>query len=139
MTDLHEFDLISGTLESADNPVNAVAGVAVDSPHPPRRQSFQKKIADLLRHGRHPIVVSGLARRGISDPFHPRLGILRSTFSCIFSMRPNGAVGIGKRAEIRSKQLRSCLAPYLPTGQTLSSAEHGEMGRTFTAGQAWPF
>src|SRR5438094_10486752 len=63
MTDLHEFDLISGTLESADNPVNAVAGVAVDSPHPPRRQSFQKKIADLLGHGRHPIVVCWIVCR----------------------------------------------------------------------------
>jgi len=78
-----------------------------------------------------PHLVCGLARRGISDPFHPRLGILRSTFSCIFSMRPNGAVGIGKRAEIRSKQLRSCLALYLSTGQTLSSAETRRNGKNF--------
>jgi hypothetical protein len=51
MPRLNELDLSFSALQRAKDAVDAVAGIAIDAPHTPLVKSFDKKIANGLRHG----------------------------------------------------------------------------------------
>lgn len=51
MPDLHEFDLAGLAADRAHDPVDAVAGITVDTADAPFIQAIQHELADGLRHG----------------------------------------------------------------------------------------
>jgi hypothetical protein len=54
MPDLHELDLGSGAIEGGDDPVDAVAGIAVDALDAPDFETFDEMVAD--RHSHAPSI-----------------------------------------------------------------------------------
>ncbi len=51
MAGLDEPDLAVGPVERAEHTIDAIARIAVDAPHAPLVQAFNKKVADRHRHG----------------------------------------------------------------------------------------
>src|SRR5581483_4080278 len=54
MANLDEFDLIVEALQSADQTIDAVAGVTIDAPDTPFVETVNDEIADILGHAKLP-------------------------------------------------------------------------------------
>ena len=86
---LHKLDLAFGALQRAKDPVDAVAGIAIDAPHTPLVKSLDKEIADGLGHG----VVSCTAGVGSREREEASGPAARSTLRRWSRFRGRGAAG----------------------------------------------